>query len=138
MQPKLLNDYPDELFLGYDCIGQPVSLVKPEWQCNWYWGVRTLISNDFIKKYHTGLLHELKYCIITDYEDTWLIDEYMLTLKHLQTTAEVFGRGGSYITANPCKELLIDETLVHKINYKLIPKIVDEMYQVLLKPKVRK
>ena len=140
---KTLNEYPKKLYIGkhdHECI----YLTSPSWDCNWYWGfgylgnknchyhVNGLAERENINLFDAFKKHFGESLIIKNDNDLWKICELFDTFYTLRKTAELFGRGGSNYTENPCKELLIDKILVTKINEVLIPNVIDEIYKILL------
>lgn len=140
---KLLNDYPDKVYLGTSLDNEELYLYKPSWDCGWYWGFG-YVGN---KNLHTHLnsLHPDKVIwklkevfqqnsfIIKEDKDYWLFCECVTSIYQLREIAELFYRGGSHITVNPIKEDLQNLELYNKINSELIPKLIDEMYKILNK-----
>lgn len=140
---KLLNDYPDKVYLGTSLDNEELYLYKPSWDCDWYWGFG-YVGN---KNLHTHLnsLHPDKVIwklkevfqqnsfIIKEDKDYWLFCECVTSIYQLREIAELFYRGGSHITVNPIKEDLQNLELYNKINSELIPKLIDEMYKILNK-----
>jgi hypothetical protein len=55
----------------------------------------------------------------------------VLTAYTLKNTAEVLGRGGSHMTNNPCKDLIINKDEVTRINNIVLPQIFYELYKLL-------
>ena len=43
----------------------------------------------------------------------------------------MLGSGGAHCTTNPCAELIMNHDEVRRINCKVIPALIDEMYKVL-------
>lgn len=129
-----LNKYPNSIYLGV-LDGVSYYLLKPEWQCGWYWAYSWMTNyDDDHMHYQFGFIRELTNTYLDD-DEKWLIEECMQTVKQLKATAEVFRRGGSHVTAkNPCKELLQDSSLVSKINQELIPKQLEIVWDILTKP----
>ena len=122
---------------------ESIFLSPPSWDCEWYWGFGYLdnknchyhlseLSKDYnlfdgIKK-HFG-----DSFIIKDDNDIWTFAELMQTFYNLQEAAEVFGRGGSHYTTNPCKDIIINKNVVTTINNIVIPAIFEEIYKILNK-----
>lgn len=136
---ELLRDYPGKMFIGMN-NGERVYLSKPYWSCGWYWGFGYVGNKDC--SYHlSGLEKGLNMygALKKHFEDTFIVRESQMwqfceivkTIYHMKETAEVFGRGGVHYTTNPCKDLIIDTDLVDRINSKIIPELIDKMYNIL-------
>lgn len=139
---KLLNDYPEQLYLGINPDDERVYLMRPSWDCDWYWGFGYLATKT--SHYHLNTLGHshlkanidahFRDFIITNDKDRWLFAELVSNVYALRQAAELFGRGGSHLTCrSPVRDLLKDDEYVHHINATLIPKTIDCMYQLLAK-----
>lgn len=152
------RNYENKTFIGQR-NGKNIYLTAPSWDCGWYWGFGYL--GNYNCHYHvSGLKTIEKYVkgedgnfyntcetvnlydgfkrhfdegtfIVTDDKDVWQLAELFETFYNLRETAEVFGRGGSHYTANPCKNVIIDKELVKRINEVILPEIFDEIYKIL-------
>lgn len=152
--------YKEKTFIGKK-DGYNIYLTSPSWDCGWYWGFGYLGNNRC--HYHVdGLKHIENYIkgedghfhltsehvnlyegfkrhfdedtfIVKEDNDIWKLAELFETFYRLRETAEVFGRGGSHYTENPCKNILIDKELVNRINEVILPEIFEEIYKILEK-----
>lgn len=149
--PKLLREYPMYFTLGSaEELDGEVQLVRPSWECGWYWSFGLLQRWDAKKRdieFSAHLDSELNdypghwfdamkamfgaSLVITDDKVLWRFCEVVRTIYTLKETAEVLGRGGSHYAANPCEALIKNEDEVHRINYEVIPALIDEMYKCL-------
>mgnify|MGYP000852376271 CR=1 FL=1 len=122
---------------------EKIFLSPPSWDCNRYWGFGYLGNNN----YHYHLSGLSKDCnlfdgiqkhfgdslIIKDDNDIWTFAELIQTFYHLKKSAEVFGRGGSRLANNPCKDIIINKEVTTRINDIVIPAIFEEIYKILNK-----
>lgn len=146
MQKKKIEVFGVHYLLGIDSIGIKHYVKAPSWDCGWYWGfgyIRTFTNNrapemsrDIDSHYHWESFKDYpqpNHLIETPFtqNEWWKLRELAKTIYTLRETAEVLGRGGSHITTNPLRELLIDETMVKHINEELIPKLWEEMRKIL-------
>ena len=120
---------------------EPIYLTPPSWDCGWYWSfgylgngnchyhLRGLMNNtnlyDGMKKYFCNSL------IIRD-SQLWAFCELVKTAYDLKDIAEVYNRGGSHYSKNPCAELIKNESEVERINEVLLPAIFEEIYKILI------
>lgn len=140
--PQLLRDYPERVFLGNHPDFGGMYLIRPEWECNWYWSFGYLRpkSDNVRDWFHTHLDG-----VLNDTGKTWydalnhvfgkslaiptVPDELDMPLN--KEMAEVLNRGGMHISNNPHAGLLKDQEQVHKINYEIIPALIDTFYVAL-------
>ena len=154
-EPKLLREYPEFIKLGDSTeFGGGVYLKRPEWSCEWYWGFgylqrwnyrtqdidfHTHINDEFSKlpdgrrsNWFDGMKALLdKGDVFKSDRDRWKFVEIVKTIYSLKETAEVLGRGGSHYITNPRAELVKNHDEVRRINCKVIPALIDEMYKLL-------
>ena len=139
--------------LGEDKDGVKYWLEQGSWDCNWYWGfgyIETYTNNknpsrsrDISSHGHfdSKILHAGKCCFDTFKEifvktplnnnEIRTLCELMKTLYTLKETSDLYYRGSSHITSNPCKELLKNDEEYQRINKILIPNIMEEVYKTL-------
>ena len=55
----------------------------------------------------------------------------MKTFYILKETAEVLGRGGAHYTSNPCKDIIVNNEEVKRINEVVLPSIFAEIEKLL-------
>lgn len=159
VKPQLLRDYPEYVDLGKSTeFGGRVQLVRPSWDCDWYWGLGYLTRWDGRRKdivfhdhfdgcmdriraekanvnWHTAMTRFLFDGGLTkplrDEKTSWQFVEIMKTLYNLRETAEVLGHGGSRYMTNPCADIIRNFDEVKRINTVVIPALVDELYKCL-------
>lgn len=136
---KTLRKYADRILLGYN-DNEPIYLSAPSWDCGWYWGFGYLgnrnrhyhLSSLFKNKnLYDGLKEHFKETLRLRNTDKWVFAELIRTFYYLKDTAEVLGRGGSHLSSNPCEDIIINKEEVKRINEIVLPKIFDEIYNIL-------
>lgn len=154
-EPKLLREYPTFTKLGTSSrFDGDVFIVRPTWDCGWYWGFGYLERWNARKDdidFHSHIDHEFgtnkdgrrvnwyegmqelldQGDVFDNNHRRWQFLEIVKTIYHLKMTAEVLGRGGSHYAANPLSEEIKHHNEVRRINAYLIPKLIDKMYVVL-------
>ena len=154
-EPKLLREYPKFVKLGTSShFDGDVFIVRPTWDCGWYWGFgylerwnarkgdidfHTHINSQFSGNeesprcnWYEGMQYLLdKGDVFENDRQRWQFLEIVKTIYNLKMTAEVLGRGGSHYSTNPLSEDIKNHDEVRRINQYLIPKLIDEMYKVL-------
>lgn len=154
-EPKLLREYPKYVKIGVSsALDGDVYIERPSWDCGWYWGFGYLERWNYRKNdidFHThmdsefGVNLEGNSCnwfdgmkemfdggdVFKSDHDRWVFVEIVKTIYSLKETAEVLGRGGSHYTTNPCEDLIKNHDEVRRINCKVIPALIDEMYKLL-------
>lgn len=139
---KTLSNYPKQIFLGKN-QNESTYLSAPSWDCGWYWGFGYLGNKNC--HYHVDGLERSENCNLFDafkkhFGKTLIVrDSQLLTLCELfktfytlKETAEVLERGGSHMTSNPCKDLIINKSEVERINNIILPQIFEEIYKILI------
>lgn len=148
--PKPLTDYElNQLIQGTKKVffgkrksdGRNIFLTKPSWDCGWYWGFGYLGNNNehyHLDGYQNGRNINMYDALVTDYElapfirkHLWVFCELVLTAYTLKDTAEVLGRGGSHMTKNPLRSLIISEGEVERINKTVLPAIFQEIQDLV-------
>ena len=154
-EPELLREYPKYIKLGDSTdLDGGVYIERPKWSCGWYWGFGYLQRWNYRTQdidFHTHIDSRFsfnkdgKQCnwfegmkdlldkgdVFESDKDRWKFLEIVKTIYDLKETAEVLGRGGSHYTTNPCAELIMNHDEVRRINCKVIPALIDEMYKLL-------
>lgn len=154
-EPKLLREYPTFTKLGTSShFDGDVFIVRPTWDCGWYWGFgylerwnaqkrdidfHTHIDSQFSKNkdgrdcnWYEGMKDLFDQGdVFENDKQRWRFLEIVKTIYNMKMTAEVLGRGGSHYAANPLSEEIKHHNEVRRINNYLIPKLIDEMYKVL-------
>lgn len=140
MKPKLLNDYPEKVLLGSNPIEGKIYLIKPKWECDWYWCFGWIGNNNLLinldKLGNSNIYDSIKEFIPNvELSDTnlWKFCELAESIYTLKKSAELFHRGGSHIVYNAkYKEIMQNKEWCEHINYVIIPALIDELYKVLL------
>lgn len=154
MKKRTERAFGKEIYLlGKDSEGTLYWLEEPKWDCGWYWGcgyVETYTNNKnpqnardikshqhfdglFFKKKKNGYDAFKDFfveSVLTD-KELWALIELMKTIYTLKETAEVLGRGGSHYTTNPCKEIVINQDEVKRINEIVLPALFKAVKEVL-------
>ena len=131
----------DKIYLGVSKDHGNVYLSKASWDCGWYWGFGYIgnknchyhfsgLTFDNSKNMFDAIKEHFTSFVITDDSKLWKLCELMQTFYHLQTTAEVLGRGGSHYTANPLSELIKNPKEVTRINEVILPRLFEEIYKL--------
>lgn len=154
MKKQVINKFGEHYLLGADADGTKYWLEKESWDCGWYWGlgyVHTFTNNSnpersrdinshshfdsmFFKKNINGYdaFRQLLVDTPLSDEELWTLVELMRTAYTLKESAEVFGRGGSHYTTNPCADVIKTPGMVMKINDEMIPSIMEEVRKILV------
>lgn len=153
---KTLREYQQKLFLGINQYDEKVYLVAPRFECDWYWGFGYLQTKNShyhvdglttIYKYNNegkqviekrmhlfdGFKEHFKTFIIKDDKDLWTLCELFNSFYQLKQVAELFYRGGTNITTNPCRDIIKDLNKSTEINNIVLPKVFDEIYKIFEK-----
>nr|DAM35061.1 MAG TPA: hypothetical protein [Caudoviricetes sp.] len=153
--PQLLREYPTFTKLGTSShFDGDVFIVRPTWDCGWYWGFGYLERWNSRKgdiDFHSHIDHEFgtnkdgrrvnwyegmqelldQGDVFENDHQRWQFLEIVKTIYNLKMTAEVLGRGGSHYAPNPLSDEIYNPIEVRRINEDLIPKLIDKMYVVL-------
>lgn len=124
-----------------------IYLSPPSWDCGWYWGFGYLGNKN--EHYHldsyqrnpcTGEWRNINmhdaldkdyYLVPGILSNLWEFCELALTIYSLKNAAEVLGRGGSHMGVNPCKDIIVNHDEVTRLNYVVIPQLLDAMYSLV-------
>jgi len=155
MNKKITSAFGKEIYLlGKDKEGTLYWLESPSWDCGWHWGfgyVETYTNNlnpeyardikshqhfdglFFNKKcdYHKAWENHFAESVLSENE-MWKLLELMKTFYVMRETSEIFGRGGSHITSNPCSDILKNEEKTKEINEVILPRIFEEVKKLLM------
>jgi hypothetical protein len=150
---KTLSNY-TKILLGQK-DGENIYLSPPSWDCGWYWGFGYLGNKnchyhvdglekietydfeksvrlyEFVNLYDGFKKHFGNSFIVKREKDIWTLAELFKTFYNLKETAEILGRGGSHLTSNPCKDLIINKDETERINNIVLPQIFEEIYKIL-------
>lgn len=152
---KTKRNYP-KIYLGtHD--NEKIYLTPPSWDCDWYWGfgylgnrnchyhvdgLKTIKEYNFEKQYwsteRVNLYDGFKKhfgdsFIVKDDRDIWTLAELFETFYSLKNIAEVYNRGGSHMSSNPCKDIIKNAEEYKRINEIVLPQIFEEIYKILNK-----
>lgn len=143
---KLINDYPDEIYLGRSKDEGGLYFLKPTWN-SWYWhygylrnGKEDILHINYLKcKHQNSLPMSLKeefdlYFRFKELpsDDLYTFCEISETICSLKNSAEMFLRGGYGHIDNPNYDLIKRDDWVDTINNVIIPKQIDSLYNILL------
>lgn len=143
--PKVLLGYNDE---------EPIYLSPPKWDCGWYWGWGYLGNKNChyhveglkkISKYNRdkqvfeyefvnlkdGFDKHFKETFIIRPSHRWQFSELFETFYTLKEVAEVYNRGGSHLTTNPCRDIIKNQEEVKRINEVILPAIFEKTYDII-------
>lgn len=131
--------------------GETYWLEKASWDCDWYWGLGYVESyrghgrSDKSWRGHTHFdslfLRPAKFVdgFKEFFDDTPLTDKEIWTLLELMQSAytarrysDMLHTGGAHITTNPARDIIHDNAEYKRINKKVIPSIMNEVYKLLL------
>lgn len=119
--------------------GERIYLSLPNFECDWYWSFGCLGNknhhyhlSDVSKDNNLSLYDALKanYSLcppLQDDKNLWTFCELVETAYRLRATAEIYYRGGSHISNNPCRELLYHKGLYEYINFILLPALFKQI-----------
>ena len=152
MKKKEVNAFGRKYLLGVK-DGEKYWLCEPSWDCGWYWGcgyVQVLSNNTVPERSRDITMHThfdslffegpshgydnfnkfFDETVLTD-KETWTLMELMKTVYTLRDTAEDLGRGCSHYTTNPCKDMILNEDEVTRINEVVLPALFREIANIL-------
>lgn len=143
----------DIYFLGQDERGTNYYLEAATWDCGWYWGggyVKTYTNNNnpsiardtrsyqrfdrlFFKGNKNGFDNFKEFFKVTPFNDSeiWKICELMKSFYIAQKYSDMLHTGGAHYTTNPAKENIQNVDEYQRINDKVIPAIMSELYKIL-------
>ena len=126
-------------------------LKEPSWDCGWYWGLGYVVTftnnrhpqrsidikthNFFDKLYlddESGILEFLHSDSPLNDKERWQILGLMQSCYALKNIAEIFGRGGSNFSDNPCRNLIKDDEKVKDINEVVLPEMFMMIKSILV------
>lgn len=143
----------DAYLLGEDASGRRYWLEEAKWDCEWYWGggyVETYTNNrnpeqsrDIASHQHfDGMFFSRKvngydafkaFFKVTPFTDKeiWEILELMQSFYTARRYSDMLSIGGAHYTANPASETIKSPAEYDRINDKVIPAIMAELYKIL-------
>lgn len=139
--------------LGADDDGVWYWLEESKFECGWYWGggyVETYTNNKTpsmskdIKSHmhfdcmffnnHKNAFHAFKEFFaetpLTD-GDIWKLCELLKSFYVARAYSDMLHIGGAHYTSNPARETIKSDEEYERINKKLIPSIMEEVYRIL-------
>lgn len=154
MKKKKSHAFGKDLYLlGKDDGGVMYWLEAASWDCKWYWGggyVETYTNNKyperardimshqhfdslFFKKNKDGHTAFKEFFAETPFTDSeiWKLLELMKAFYTAREYSDMIYSGGAHYTSNPVKEVIHDETEYERINKKMIPSIMEEVYKIM-------
>lgn len=118
-----------------------IYLDAPQWDCDWYWSFGYLGNKNchyhlsgYQDRRNINMYDALKadYILNPKIEDNlWLFCELSLTIYSLKETAEILGRGGSYMTTNPLASIIKNTDEVLRLNSIVIPACLDKLFEII-------
>lgn len=137
---KLKGTYNKRIFLGIDSEGENIYYYSPSWDCGWYWSFGYLGNNNrsySLKSLIEGasfdnIKNHFSDKFVIKNSNIWVFLELAKTAYALKETAEILGRGGSHMTTNPVKDIIINKDEVTRINKTVLPEIFDEINNLLV------
>ena len=133
---KTLNNY-NKILIGKN-NNENIYLTPPSWSCGWYWSFGYIGNNNchyhldsLLKNNIEGLKEHFNGSFIIRNSQLWEFAELIKTVYKLKETAEILGRGGVGYTSNICKDIIINNIEVERINKIVLPAIFDEIYKIL-------
>ena len=143
----------DVYLLGLGKDGEFYWLEQATWDCDWYWGlgyVETYTcssspssSRDIRSHNHFNSMFFKKnvscYEAFTDFfldiplgeNEAWKLLELMKAAYTAREYSDMLHTGGAHISQNPVKETIRQQTEYDRINQKVIPAIMSEVYKLL-------
>lgn len=117
-----------------------IRLYTPTFDCGWYWGFGYLgnknchyhLDRGFGEYRDISMFDAFKedyiLCDALQNDSTlWTFCELVQTVYSLLVVAEIFSRGGSHQSKNPCQELLKNPDMYEHINFVLLPALFKEI-----------
>lgn len=131
-----MEQYPENVLMGKGDFDDraSVSLRRPSFDCDWYWGFGYLGNRNC--HYHLSGIgkHEninFRDALVKHFGDTfaikderklWQFAEVVLTIYKLKDMADLIHLGGSHMTTNPCADSLTGkQAWWEEINSVLLP-----------------
>ena len=143
----------DCYFIGQDKAGTNHFLEATTWNCGWYWGggyVETYTNNNNPVKsadidghqHFDGLFFNGKknsYDAFKDFfsvnpftdSEIWTICELMKSFYIARQYSDMLYSGGAHYTINPAADIIKSDDEYERINKKVIPAIMQNLYEIL-------
>lgn len=118
-----------------------IYLSAPTWDCGWYWGFGYLGNKNehyHLLDYSNGRNINMYDALTTDYDlnpnifnNVWEFCELSVTAYRLREAAEIYQRGGSHYTINPCASVIKNLDEYTRINWVVLPAIFDKLHDLI-------
>ena len=140
-------------YIGQDSDGINYFLEAARWDCDWYWGggyvetytcnLNPVLSRDIASHQHfDGLFFKGSknaYDLFKEFfpvhpftdSDIWTICELMKAFYTARNYSDMLHQGGANYTKNPAAETVKNEAEYKRINERVIPAIMEELYKIL-------
>lgn len=139
---KTLKEYSKKTLIGKK-HGENIYLSAPSWDCGWYWGFGYIGNSNchyhidsVIDKNLESLEKEFSEALYIAPSLRWEFVELFKTFYALKNVAEIYNRGGSHATKNPCADIIKNSNEAERINKTILPAIFDAIYDILEKSKL--
>jgi hypothetical protein len=139
--------------LGKDPDGIKYFLESATWDCSWYWGggyietytnnSRPDLSKDIISHQHFDELFfkgkKNAFDLFNEFfnehpftsSEVWKICELMKSFYVARSYSDMLYCGGAHYTTNPARDEIKADEEYKRINEKVIPRIMNELYKIL-------
>lgn len=143
----------DIYFLGQDESGTNYFMEAATWDCGWYWGggyIETYTNNNnpsaardinshqhfdslFINGGKCAFDSFKEFFKVTPFTDSeiWKICELMKSFYIARAYSDMLHTGGAHYTTNPAEDSIQNTEEYQRINDKVIPAIMTELYKIL-------
>jgi hypothetical protein len=87
----------------------------------------------FVKAEYVHNIFDAPILVETTFTESegWTLSELFKSFYHLKQSAELFHRGSSNLTTNPCSELIKNEEWEKQINHEILPLLFEKIYTIL-------
>jgi hypothetical protein len=86
----------------------------------------------FVKSKYVHNIFDAPILVETTFtEEGWTLSELFKSFYGLKSSAELFHRGSSNYTTNPCADLIKNDDWENKINQEILPVIFEKIYEIL-------
>lgn len=131
---------------------EAIYLYTPTFDCDWCWGFGYLGNNNchyhlssYQQEFGSSLARNMNMfdALKEDYvlcpalqnaTNLWAFCELFKTAYALGEVAQIYNRGGSHYSNNPCKELLKNKEQYEHINFVLLPALFKEIDKLFITP----
>lgn len=128
--------------------GEKVWLEEGHFDCDWYWGIGYVET--FNKRYTDINMHthfdtlffngnKCCYDLFNEYfdettldkDEIWKVLEYMKSIYTMREYSDLLHIGGAHITTNAFKDDIKNDDEYERINKKIIPMLLNEVYKII-------